>query len=184
MSGQAPQPIMVLGAAGGFGSRLCRLLLEGGAHVVGVGRRTAPLDALVHDLSDLGSLEGASGAVPDDLDVLLRRHRPEIVIDTTGPFQGRALDAPTQFIAHVVHYIDLSDGRAGAAAITALDDTARQAGIVAISGASTVSEISDIAYSDTPDAHPILARDQALSHLKMLVHSGRLSFSEDRYVVD
>ena len=139
MSGQAPQPIMVLGAAGGFGSRLCRLLLEGGAHVVGVGRRTAPLDALVHDLSDLGSLEGASGAVPDDLDVLLRRHRPEIVIDTTGPFQGRALDAPTQFIAHVVHYIDLSDGRAGAAAITALDDTARQAGIVAISGASTVS---------------------------------------------
>jgi len=52
------------------------------------------------------------------------------------------------------------------------------------SGASTVSEISDIAYSDTPDAHPMLARDQALSHLKMLVHSGRLSFSEDRYVVE
>ncbi len=121
MSGQALQPIMVLGAAGVFGSRLCRLLLEGGAHVVGVGRRTAPLDALVHDLSDLGSLEVASGAVPDDLDALLRRHRPEIVIDTTGPFQGRVLDVPTRCIAHSVHYVDLSDDRAGVAAITALD---------------------------------------------------------------
>jgi len=49
------------------------------------------------------------------------------------------------------------------------------------SGASTISEISDIAYSDTPDAHPVLAEDQTLSHLKLLVDSERVVFSEDKY---
>tara|TARA_Y100001968_G_scaffold314159_1_gene339182 strand:+ start:62 stop:1603 length:1542 start_codon:yes stop_codon:yes gene_type:complete len=52
------------------------------------------------------------------------------------------------------------------------------------SGARTISEIADIAYSDTPDAHPMLAKDQSLSHLKMLVHSGRVRFSEGRYFVE
>ena len=49
------------------------------------------------------------------------------------------------------------------------------------SGASMLSEISDIAYSDTPDAHPMLARDQTLSNLKLLVDSDRVECSGDRY---
>jgi len=49
------------------------------------------------------------------------------------------------------------------------------------SGARSLSEISGRAYSDTPDAHPLLAKDQTLSHLKDLVNSGRVSNAEDRY---
>ena len=49
------------------------------------------------------------------------------------------------------------------------------------SGASKISEISKIAYSDTPDAHPMLSEDQTLSHLRLLVDSGRVSCSEDKY---
>jgi|TARA_B100001996_G_scaffold153_1_gene161 glyoxylase-like metal-dependent hydrolase (beta-lactamase superfamily II)/8-oxo-dGTP pyrophosphatase MutT (NUDIX family) len=49
------------------------------------------------------------------------------------------------------------------------------------SGASRLSEISEIAYSDTPDAHPILAKDQTLSHLRLLVDSGRLRHSGERF---
>ncbi|MDP6213027.1 MAG: MBL fold metallo-hydrolase [Candidatus Thalassarchaeaceae archaeon] len=50
------------------------------------------------------------------------------------------------------------------------------------SGASTISEISRIAYLDSPDAHPMLAEDQTLSHLRLLLDSGRVSLSEDGYV--
>ena len=49
------------------------------------------------------------------------------------------------------------------------------------SGAKTISEISRIVYSDTPDAHPILSEDQTLSHLRLLLKSGRVVLSEDRY---
>lgn len=52
------------------------------------------------------------------------------------------------------------------------------------SGCSTLRDIAISAYSDTPGANPALAEDQALSHLKMLVHSGRVGFSEGRYFVE
>ena len=49
------------------------------------------------------------------------------------------------------------------------------------SGARSLSEISGRAYSDTPDAHPLLAKDQTLSHLKDLVSSGGVICVGDQY---
>jgi len=42
------------------------------------------------------------------------------------------------------------------------------------SGCSTLQEIASSAYSDTPEANPSLAEDQALSHLKELVRTGEV----------
>ncbi len=49
------------------------------------------------------------------------------------------------------------------------------------SGNYSISKIVEYAYSDTPEAHPSLAQDQTLSHLKSLVKSGRLSHSNGLY---
>lgn len=43
-----------------------------------------------------------------------------------------------------------------------------------ISGKNSLADIASEAYSDTPDAHPHLARDQTLSHLKALEKSGEI----------
>ena len=49
------------------------------------------------------------------------------------------------------------------------------------SGNSTLSKIAESAYSETPDAHPSLAQDQTLSHLKSLVKSGLVSHNDGLY---
>ena len=43
-----------------------------------------------------------------------------------------------------------------------------------LSGKNSLTDIAFEAYSDTPEAHPDLARDQTLSHLKALEKSGEI----------
>jgi len=43
-----------------------------------------------------------------------------------------------------------------------------------IGGNSILSQISRIAYQDSPDAHPLLAQDQTLSHLLSHQRSGKV----------
>ena len=51
------------------------------------------------------------------------------------------------------------------------------------SGNRSLSEIAGSAYSDTPEAHPTLAEDQALSHLKELVRTGTVRRSGEDFLV-
>jgi len=132
------RPVLVLGATGVFGGLACRLLRRHGVRVVAAGRNRARLDALAAEL-DL-TVEAAN--LPDDLDALLEKHAPALVIDTCGPFQQRDYAMPRACIAHRTHYIDLSDGREDVAAIGSLDRKAREAGIAVIAGASAVPGLS------------------------------------------
>lgn len=50
-----------------------------------------------------------------------------------------------------------------------------------ISGCRILADIAHAAYEDTPDAHPALAEDQALSHLNSLLESGELTQSNGTY---
>jgi len=138
----ATRPIMVLGASGVFGSRVCRLLLEGGADVVAVARRTNRLEKLHQELGDTGKLQIVQGTLPDDLAPLLIAHRPAVVIDAAGPFQGRSYRVPRACIDHGVTYLDLSDGREDVSGILALDNAARNAGVTILSGVSTVCAVT------------------------------------------
>lgn len=134
----AGRPVLVLGATGVFGSRICRLLARRGAGVVGVGRNAERLAALARETG--AATEAA--VLPDAIDGLLARHAPVVVVDASGPFQDRDYGLPRACIARGVPYIDLSDGREDVAAIGTLDRLAREAGVAVISGASTVPGLS------------------------------------------
>ncbi|MFL2959621.1 MAG: MBL fold metallo-hydrolase [Candidatus Thalassarchaeaceae archaeon] len=61
--------------------------------------------------------------------------------------------------------------------------TARHDGVLnaVSSGLSSLEEITLHAYQDSPDAHPILSRDQALSHLNSLVESNIVEVRAGHY---
>ena len=145
---EPPRPIMVLGATGVFGSRVCRLLLMGGAAVVAVARDAERLDALAGDLAPLGAMQAAPAALPEALPGLLLEHRPRVVIDTAGPFQESDHGHARLCLEHGIAYLDLSDGRAHVASIGELDALARKAGVPVLSGVSTLCALSSAVIAD------------------------------------
>ena len=131
--------VIVLGGYGGFGARLSRRLSEDGWRVLVAGRSLAKARLLAAELP------GAEPLVADrnaDLTQLLIEHRPLLLVDAAGPFQGSNYRVPEACIAQGVHYIDLADARAFVCAIGALDERARSAGVSVISGASSVPALS------------------------------------------
>ena len=72
----------------------------------------------------------------------LGAERPWLVVDAAGPFQEIDYRLPEACIAAGGHYLDLADGRDFVCGIGALDDAARAAGVVVISGASSLPALS------------------------------------------
>lgn len=68
--------------------------------------------------------------------------RPDVVIDASGSFQGRALDLPRACIAAGSAYLDIADDRDFVAGIATLDDAARHAGVAVLSGGGMVPCLS------------------------------------------
>ncbi len=132
--------VAVIGGTGVFGSRLVRLLCRDGHAVVAVGRGAAALRALAAE----------TGAVPLVLDRAgdlspLWEATPEAVVDAAGPFHAYGGDPwrlARACIARRIAYLDLADDAAFCAGIAALDAEARAAGVVALSGVSSVPCLS------------------------------------------
>ncbi|HEX7742682.1 MAG TPA: DUF4166 domain-containing protein, partial [Sphingobium sp.] len=72
-------------------------------------------------------------------------HRPDIVVDASGPFQAMDHAIPKACIAARVHYLDIADSREFVCGIRALDYVARTAGVILLSGASSVPALSGAA---------------------------------------
>lgn len=147
-------PILIPGSTGAFGAKIAALLstsdavdltlagrtratLAEQAAVVStaLGRpvRTAVLDADRMQASDLTAL-GVS-----------------LVINASGPYRAGAYGVARAAIAAGCHYIDLADSRPFVVGFRALDEAARAAGVLAVSGASSVPGISSAvvgAYRD------------------------------------
>jgi hypothetical protein len=100
------------------------------------GADAAPARALAIDIADVGRWAA------------LFAERPDVVVDTVGPFQARDY-ALAQRCAQVgVHYIDIADSRRHVAGITALDRAARERDVLVVSGASTVPAITTAVVTD------------------------------------
>jgi hypothetical protein len=50
-------------------------------------------------------------------------------------------------------------------------------------GNSKLAQISRIAYQDSPDAHPLLAQDQTLSHLLSHQRSGKVVEEDNNWKI-
>ena len=80
-------------------------------------------------------------AKPADLAALMAR-RPDVVVNTVGPFQTADCRVAEACIEAGIHYIDLSDSHQFVAGIARLDGAARARGVAVITGASTVPALS------------------------------------------
>ncbi|WP_066272875.1 saccharopine dehydrogenase family protein [Hydrogenophaga palleronii] len=138
--------VLVVGGYGFFGSRLVqRLAREPALSVLVAGRDPVRAEALVNTLQPQAQAQLQALALDVHSDALpqaLQQWRPDVLVHTSGPFQGQGYDVAEACIRHGVHYIDLADGRAFVTGITALDARARAAGVLVTSGASSVPALS------------------------------------------
>ena len=67
------------------------------------------------------------------------------VVDAAGPYQGGDYHLAAAAIAAGLHFIDLADARDYVAGFASLDAAARQAGVVALTGASSTPALSNAA---------------------------------------
>src|SRR5262245_47513614 len=132
-------PVLVLGGAGVFGSRIARLLARtDNAEILIAGRSIDRAQPLAAELQSQGAAARAVAADRDrDLGAILQGERPALVIDASGPFQRYAHAVPRLCITARIPYLDIADGRDFVTGIGALDGAAKDAGIPVLSGASS-----------------------------------------------
>ncbi|HMK68038.1 MAG TPA: saccharopine dehydrogenase NADP-binding domain-containing protein, partial [Stellaceae bacterium] len=137
--------ILVLGGAGVFGSRICRRLArDPSLRIIAAGRSAPALERLAAELE----IESRVVEAPVGLARALAETAASLVIHTAGPFQGQDYAVAEAAIAAGVHYVDISDDRAFVYGFGALDARAREAGVLAVSGASSVPALSAAVIED------------------------------------
>lgn len=139
------QRVLVLGGYGAFGGRVSeRLARAPQLELTIAGRSRDKAEAF----ATLLGREAPAQVIPATLDSAkigvddLEREHPDILINATGPYQAQDYRLARACIAAGVHYLDLADARAFVTGITALGAEARAAGVLVVSGASTVPGLS------------------------------------------
>jgi saccharopine dehydrogenase-like protein len=139
------QRVLVLGGYGAFGGLAAeRLVRVPDIEVIVAGRSEAKARAFAAKLA--AQPNARVRAVGLDARhvcaAALGAIGPAVLIDATGPFQQQDYRVARACIGAGVHYLDLADARAFVTGISALDADARKAGVLAVSGVSTVPAIS------------------------------------------
>lgn len=139
----AAQTVLVVGGTGAFGQRLVEGLIN-----------TTDLSVIIaaRDLPRASALAGAVGparARAFRLDAAtvtapeLQATGAFVLVDAAGPFQGADYRLARTAIAAGMHYLDLADARDFVGGFAALDEAARAAGVVALTGASSTPALSN-----------------------------------------
>lgn len=146
--------VLVLGGYGNFGRRIVQNLLQRErTHVCIAGRSVskaqALADALVQGGVDAKRLSVAAiDVTADGLAAHFAAVAPDVVVHTCGPFQGQGYAVPQACIDAGIHYVDLADDTRFVCQIQQLDARAKKAGVLLVSGASSVPGLSS-AVMDT-----------------------------------
>jgi saccharopine dehydrogenase-like NADP-dependent oxidoreductase len=134
--------IVVLGGSGNFGARICRALArDSNIEVIACSRRDHTSETRTDDANTIKFAHLDLAAA--DFARQLRTLAPDIVIHCAGPFQGQDYRVPAAAIDACSHYIDIADGRDFVCNFASLlSARAVNAGVLAISGASSVPALS------------------------------------------
>jgi saccharopine dehydrogenase-like NADP-dependent oxidoreductase len=139
--------VLILGASGQFGSRLCRRLVQlDDLHLFIGGRDGQKLEAAQEQLRAVkpdAKIDILARTISgSNLEDLLYSRRLSLVVHLAGPFQGQDYAVAKACLQAGVPYIDMADGREFVTKFTSLDAAARAKGIPLITGASTVPGLS------------------------------------------
>lgn len=137
--------VLIIGGAGVFGHRMARLL---DAHrpdteIILAGRDGEKARAAAAALTR--PAEHVALDRDGDLDSPFATFKPDVVVDSAGPFQAygeRPYRVAEAALAAGAHYLDLSDDAAFTTGVSALDEAAKDAGRVALSGVSSTPTLS------------------------------------------
>jgi Saccharopine dehydrogenase NADP binding domain len=139
------QRALVLGGYGAFGQRVAeRLARVPGLELIVAGRSQAKAEACAAELGK----PARARVIPACLDggmitsAELAQRKPALLINATGPYQDQDYRLPQACISAGVHYLDLADARGFVTGIGTLDAEAKAAGVLVVSGASTVPAVS------------------------------------------
>lgn len=153
--------VLIIGGYGNFGRFISRqLAAQANIQILVAGRSQAKAVALVEELLGgqiaLNRPEAISLDIHQGLGMALKQLKPDIVIHTSGPFQSQGYDVARACINAGAHYIDLADGREFVANIGQLDQAAKKAGVMVISGASSVPCLTAALIDDFQQAFSVL----------------------------
>jgi len=144
---QAVKRILVLGGYGNFGKRIVESLALENIQLLIAGRNIQRGQELVQQLSSKAKADLEAVAIDiqgDDFVAQLKRLNIDILIHTSGPFQGQAYTVPRACIAVGCHYIDLADDRRFVCDISSLQQEAQEKDVLLVSGASSVPGLSSV----------------------------------------
>lgn len=139
--------ILILGGYGNFGKRIAEGLPDHeGLNVFIAGRNLSKAEQVARILD---KEKHKTSYIPLEIDILspnfanaLKTLSPDITIHTGGPFQGQDYHVPQRCIDAGSHYIDLADDRRFVCDIESLNQGAEKAGVLLVSGASSVPGLS------------------------------------------
>lgn len=134
--------VLVVGGAGAFGGRLVAGLIgTTDFDVIVAGRDLRRAERRVAEVGSARAralrLDTATASAEE-----LRATGAFVVIDAAGPFQGADYRLARAAIDAGLHYVDLADARDFVAGFPLLDPAARAAGVVALTGASSIPALS------------------------------------------
>jgi hypothetical protein len=145
--------VLIIGGYGNFGSFISRRLAqENNLQVVIAGRSISNAEALAKEIN----AEAEFIDIHINLSVRLQEIKPDIVIHTSGPFQSQGYGVAEACIDYGAHYIDLADAREFVSGINILDEKAKQAGVIVLSGASSVPCLTSALIEHYKDEFAVL----------------------------
>jgi len=137
--------VLVLGGYGAFGSRVAeRLARQSGIELIVAGRSLERAQVFAAGLARTARAKMTPARIDGGAVTAgeLAALRPFVVINASGPYQDQDYTLACACIAAGAHYLDLADARAFAVGIAALDAEAKAAGVLVVSGTSTVPALS------------------------------------------
>ena len=131
--------VLLVGASGVFGSRLAELASrEHGIELTLAARNLHKIEAVAKVLDCKPHLARLDRNTVKAVELA----GYDLVIDAAGPFQASCTRLIEAAIAQRVNYIDLADGREFVAGFSQFDAAARDAGVMLITGASSIPALS------------------------------------------
>lgn len=127
--------VLIIGGYGNFGRFIARRLAQqNNLSLIIAGRSLEKAQSLAQEINS----QACQLDINENLIDVMAAIQPDIVIHTSGPFQSQGYHVAQACIAQGAHYIDIADGREFVAGIETLNDAAKEAGVLVISGASSV----------------------------------------------